>query len=46
MSNKNKTQQELDIKENKYKHKINNEKNSDNFKKLKKRRHGIGKHRV
>lgn len=45
MSSKNKTQQELDRDEKIRIHNKNNAKNPENFRKLRRRRHGVGKHR-
>lgn len=45
MSNKNKTQEELNQQTKLREHRETNKKNPDKFKKLRRRRHGIGKHR-
>lgn len=46
MSSKNRTQQELDKRDRRMNHNRNNQKNAQQFKKLKRRRHGVGKHRT
>lgn len=45
MSSKNQTAEEQIRRDRRRIHRINNAKNPDNFKKLKKRRHGVGRRR-
>lgn len=45
MSNKNKTLEELERQTKRYVHNLLNTKNPNKFRKLKRRKHGVGKHR-